>query len=178
MKLEYAQMIARQVQEKLAPFCEKIEIAGSIRRRRPWVNDIDIVAIPSNQGQFVYQLQQLGSFKVSGGKLIRVTHRYNASEPLVELDIYIATPETWATLLLIRTGSREHNIYLCKRAISMDLRLHADGSGLFRLGGMVATKDAADGDREEIRIAGDTEESIFEALGLKYKRPEEREIKR
>jgi hypothetical protein len=60
----------------------------------------------------------------------------------------------------------------------MDLRLHADGSGLFRLGGMVATKDAADGDREEIRIAGDTEESIFEALGLKYKRPEEREIKR
>jgi len=56
------------------------------------------------------------------------------------------------------------------------MRLHADGSGLFRLGGMVATDDAADGDLEEIRIAGDTEASIFEALGLKYKEPWEREL--
>ena len=49
------------------------------------------------------------------------------------LDIYVATPETWATLLLIRTGSRAHNIKLCARARAMGMRLHADGSGLFRL---------------------------------------------
>ncbi len=86
----------------------------------------------------------------------------------------MATPETWATLLLVRTGSKEHNISLCKRALSMHMKLHADGSGLYRLGGMVATKGAADGSREEIMIAGDTEESIFDKLELKYKEPWER----
>ncbi len=166
MELEKAEIIGLSVIDKLKPYCDKIEIAGSIRRRRPFVNDIDIVAIPSNQGQFVYQLQQMGSFKVSGGKLIRVTHRYKASGPLVELDVYIATPETWATLLLIRTGSKEHNIYLCKRAKQRGYKLHADGSGLFQF---------VDCEGRESRVAGDTEESIFEELGLPYKRPEERE---
>ncbi|MDD5703860.1 MAG: hypothetical protein PHU23_17640 [Dehalococcoidales bacterium] len=169
MKLEQAEIIANQVKDKLSPYCEKVEIAGSIRRRRPWVNDIDIVAIPSNQGQFVYQLRQLGSIKLGGQKIIRVTR------PEIELDIYIATPETWATLLLIRTGSKRHNVYLCKLARYQGMKLHADGSGLFRLGGMRATKDAADGTFDETRIAGDTEGSIFEELGLKYKKPEDRE---
>lgn len=170
MELEKAQAIANQVKDKLASYCEKIEIAGSIRRRRPWVNDIDIVLIPKNQGQLAYQLQMLGRPKLGGMRIIRV----ELASGLM-LDVYIATPETFATLLLIRTGSKAHNIMLCKRALNMDMRLHADGSGLFRLGGLVATDDAADGDREETRIAGDTEASIFEALGMKYKDPEKRE---
>jgi DNA polymerase/3'-5' exonuclease PolX len=57
MELERAQIIANQVKEKLEPYCERIETAGSIRRRRPWVKDIDLVCIPKNQGQFVYQLR-------------------------------------------------------------------------------------------------------------------------
>lgn len=169
MELERALTVANRAIEKLKPYCDKIEIAGSIRRRRPFVHDIDLVCIPSNQGQFITQLRQLGPFRMGGGKLIRV------SNPGLELDVYIATPEIWATLLLIRTGSKAHNIKLCKLALNQSMRLHADGSGLFRLGGMVATDDAADGSQEETRIAGDTEESIFEALGLPFKRPEERE---
>ncbi len=169
MELERALGMANRAVEKLKPYCDKIEIAGSIRRRRPFVHDIDLVCIPSNQGQFITQLRQLGPFKVGGGKLIRVSNQ------ALELDVYIATLETWATLLLIRTGSARHNIMLCKLAQQKGMKLHADGSGLFRLGGMVATKDAADGSREEIRIAGDTEQSIFEALGMRYKKPEERE---
>jgi len=35
---------------------------------------------------------------------------------ILMLDVYIATPDAWATLLLIRTGSKEHNIRMCMRA--------------------------------------------------------------
>lgn len=155
MELTRARKIAEEVMQKLAPYCEKIEIAGSIRRCRPLVNDIDLVAIPSNQGHFAYQLHQLGHLKMDGQKIIRV------QMPEITLDVYVATPETWATLLLIRTGSKEHNIMMCSRAKRMSMKLHADGSGLFAPG--------------EQRVAGDTEESIFKALGLPYKEPGRRE---
>jgi DNA polymerase (family 10) len=169
MDLKKAQIIGLSVVDKLKPYCDRIEIAGSIRRKRPFVHDIDLVYIPSNQGQFVTILRQFGPFKMGGGKLIRVNY-----QP-IELDVYIAEPASWSTLLLIRTGSAKHNVMLCSKAKHMGMKLHADGSGLYRLGGMIATKDAADGRREEIRVAGDTEESIFEALEMKYKSPEERE---
>ncbi len=84
MELEKAQIIADQVKNKLAPFCERIEIAGSIRRRRPFVHDIDIVAIPGNQGQFITMLRDIGTFKIGGQKVIRVNH------PEIELDVYVA----------------------------------------------------------------------------------------
>jgi DNA polymerase (family 10) len=153
MNLLSALVAADFVKGELSPYCDRIEIAGSIRRKKPWVNDIDIVCIPNNQGGFVYQLQKLGRIKVSGQKLIR------CDLPNITLDIYIATPDIWATLLLIRTGSKEHNIKLCTLARQQGMHLHADGSGLTRNGD---------------RIAGDTEESIFASLGIPYKQPEER----
>lgn len=163
MRLDLAKKLADEVVAILRPYCDRIEIAGSIRRKKPGVNDIDIVLIPNNQGQIAYLLQSQGRVAMQGPKLIRV------SRPDIPLDVYIATPETWATLFLIRTGSKDHNIRLCARAKKMGMKLHADGSGLFRL--------SAQGCEyyDEVRIAGDTEESIFEALGLKYKRPEERD---
>jgi DNA polymerase (family 10) len=162
MELLRAQCIAEAVVALLKPFCERIEVGGSIRRRRPFVHDIDLVAIPSNQGQFVTKLMAMGRMKMGGQKVIRVTMAE------IELDVYVATPVTWATLLLIRTGSARHNVMLCSRAKSMGMKLHADGSGLFSISADCETI-------HESRIAGDTEESIFNALRLPYKRPEERE---
>ena len=106
---------------------------------------------------------------MGGQSIIRVDY-HGAS-----LDVYIAKPETWATLLLIRTGSSAHNVMLCKLARAKGMKLHADGSGLFRYVRMVATEGAVEGSLEEVRIVVDSEESIFAALGLKYKKPEERE---
>jgi DNA polymerase (family 10) len=167
MELKTAQVLAAKVIAEIEPFCERIEIAGSIRRRKPFVHDIDIVCIPENQGQFIEALKAMGKIEMGGEKLIRV------KLPSIDLDIYIASPSTWATLFLIRTGSKEHNIKLCSRAKSMGMKLHANGSGLFRLieqqsifGGLVPPA--------EERIAGDTEQSIFEALKLTYLEPEKR----
>ncbi|MBA7541791.1 hypothetical protein ES705_34107 [subsurface metagenome] len=96
----------------------------------------------------------MGPAKVSGQKILRVTVGD------VPVDIYVASEEIWATLLLIRTGSKESNIRLCTLAQKRGWRLAASGDGLF--------------DENGQRIAGDTEASIFEALGLAYQRPEER----
>lgn len=159
--LERAQKIAEAVVKRLSPYCKKaadgkvyIEVVGSIRRRRPWVNDIDLVLIPTDLWGLHHEIMGLGQVKLSGNKIIRVELGNT------KVDIYVASEETWATLLLIRTGSTANNIRLCSRAKERGWHLHADGSGLFN-------------DKGE-RVAGDTEISIYNALGLRYREPWER----
>lgn len=80
----------------------------------------------------------------------------------VKIDIYIAIPVDFATTLLIRTGSAENNIRLCMRATDLGMHLSASGAGLFN--------------SQFQRIAGDTEQSIYEALQLPYQEPMDREV--
>lgn len=157
MELERAQKVANEVVKRLAPYCSRIEVVGSIRRRKPQVRDVDIVLVPSDPGNLEHQILGLArpfQPKLSGEKLKRFN--YNG----VQVDLYFASPETWATLLLIRTGSKWNNIRLCSLAKKKGWRLAASGDGLFNELGE--------------RIAGDTEESIYKALELRYQRPEER----
>ena len=46
MSLSFAMMLAGKVVDELAPVCERIEIAGSIRRKKPTIGDVEIVCIP------------------------------------------------------------------------------------------------------------------------------------
>jgi len=152
--LERAQKIAEEVIKRLSPYCQRIEVAGSIRRKKPFVNDIDLVLIPNDLWNFRAELMKLGQLKMSGKKIMRLMVAD------VQVDIYIADEVTWATLLLIRTGSTENNIRLCNLAKKRGWRLAASGDGLFNEAGE--------------RIAGDTEESIYAALGVPWQQPEER----
>lgn len=154
----------------------RIQIAGSIRRRQPDVHDIDIVAIPAFQEE---EDQNLFGGKVRknlfDGKLSELClngylqlesngdkiKRFTIDEDTPQIDIYIADEDTWHTLLLIRTGSREHNIRLAIRARDLHMQLKADGSGLIAPGG------------ELLKVR--SEEEIFERLGLPYRSPEERD---
>ena len=154
MELERARKIAEEVVKRLAPHCSRIEVAGSIRRKAPNPKDIDLVLIPKDLWNLHGELMKLGQLKMSGKKIMRVM------VGSTQVDIYVAEPETWATLLLIRTGSKENNIRLCSRAKDMGWHLAASGDGLFNEKGE--------------RIAGDSEESIYGVLGLPYQRPEER----
>ena len=158
MKLDIAERIAQEIITKMEPYCHKIAVAGSIRRKKPEPRDIDIVALPSDPWNLKTVIQGLGIIKAGGERLIRVTMPgYSGG---VQVDIYLADPETWATLLLIRTGSAESNIQLCSFAKSKGWHLAASGLGLFNENGE--------------RVAGDTEKSIYQALGLPYRRPEDR----
>jgi len=154
MELEKAKVIADIVVKTIAPYCEQIEVAGSIRRQKAFVNDIDLVVIPRDRWNLDLALGRMGNYKMSGMKIARV------EMDSIPLDVYFATPETFATLLLIRTGSAENNIRLATLAKKRGWHMAASGDGLFNENGQ--------------RIAGDSEESIFKALGLPYQRPEER----
>jgi len=154
MELEKAKTIANEVIKRLSPYCSRIEIAGSVRRQKPVVKDIDIVLISSDSWNLSHEVMGLGPSRVSGDKLKRIS--YNG----VQVDLYYASQGTWATLLLIRTGSKENNIRLATLAKKRGWHLAANGDGLFNDKGQ--------------RIAGDSEESIYQALGLPYQQPWER----
>ncbi|MBA7573030.1 hypothetical protein ES708_14819 [subsurface metagenome] len=154
MELEKAKVIADTVVKVLEPYCDRVVVAGSIRRQKPTVRDIDLVVIARDRQNLDSALMRMGNYKMSGMKIARI------EMDSIPLDIYFATPETFATLLLIRTGSVESNIRLATRAKKRGWRLAASGGGLLN-------------ERGE-KVAGDSEESIYEALGLPYQRPEER----
>ena len=157
MELERAQKIANIVLCRLAPYCKRIEVAGSIRRRKPFPRDIDLVLIPSDPWNLEHEIRELArpfTPKLSGEKL----KRFNYND--TQIDLYFADEKTWATLLLIRTGSAENNIRLATLAKKKGWRLAASGDGLFNETGE--------------RIAGDTERSIYEALELPWQEPWER----
>ncbi|KKM23407.1 hypothetical protein LCGC14_1615530 [marine sediment metagenome] len=155
MELENALVIANEVVDKVKPFCKKVMIAGSIRRKRRHVNDVDIVLIPGDAWHLYEVIQKLKESQIAAGsKIERFIYKS------LNIDLYYATSTNWATLLLIRTGSKENNRRLCGIAKAKDWHLFADGMGLM--------------DENNDRIAGDTEESIYEALGLPYQEPEER----
>ncbi|MBA7683853.1 DNA polymerase/3'-5' exonuclease PolX [subsurface metagenome] len=153
--LERAEKIANEVVKRLSPYCQKIEVAGSVRRRKPWVNDVDLVLVPSDLWNLHHEIMGMGQMRMSGNKIMRVVVGNT------QVDIYVASEETFATLLLIRTGSAENNIRLATLAKKRGWHLAASGDGLFNENGE--------------RIAGDSERSIFEALGLKYREPWERD---
>lgn len=46
LTLEHAQRVAEEIRRWMAPHCEKVEVAGSTRRRKPEIGDIEIVAVP------------------------------------------------------------------------------------------------------------------------------------
>jgi len=154
--LERAEKTAEAILTKLSPHCQRIAIAGSVRRKVKQVNDIDFVLIPADPWRLNQELLALGlgRSKASGSKIMRI--EVNG----IQVDFYFASEETWATLLLIRTGSKENNIRLCSIAKRRGWHLAASGDGLFNENGE--------------RIAGDSEESVYAMLGLSFQPPERR----
>ena len=168
MLLEKADKLAGHVKEALAPFCDQIEIVGSVRRRRPVVNDLDLVCLP-----------KLGEFHALRARVLEKTYLVlDGAENLIvrqhvthfQIDIFVARPTerdlfqskpgNFGSLLICRTGSKEHNIYLVETAKRAGLRWNPyygvyDGHGHC--------------------IAAETEADIFRALGLDFIPPEKRE---
>lgn len=185
MKLHPAMTLAERIQWALGPLCQKCEIAGSIRRARPEVNDIDLVILP-RAGQ-IEQIkarcrQRCRVIRDGDQNFIVAIRQPDHSE--FQLDIFFAhggkadllepQPGNFGSLLLCRTGSKEHNIQIAQRAKAQDMKwnpyqgLLAGGSWEF------------DGQDSVYRggkiIASETEEQIFEALGMKWIAPAYREV--
>ena len=149
MKLEEAKKIAEEVFGELTEQCDKVIVVGSIRRKCAEVHDIDIVVIPKKPNLFD------GHGRIfSGGKKIIKFERSG-----IQVEIYVADEKTYEVLKLIRTGSKEHNIKLCRIARNQGYMLKADGTGLCWLDG---------------KVIDNTEAGILNKLLGRYVEPEGR----
>jgi len=112
--LSEAEAIANKLIAILAPYCERIEIAGSIRRKKPEVGDIEIVTIPKmfseNDlfGALMGRHSALDDFDYSQiGTLVKGGSRYKQIELTggISLDLFIVLPPAqWGVIFMIRTG--------------------------------------------------------------------------
>jgi len=174
--------IAEHFVRLIEPDCERVMVVGSVRRKRPVVHDIDVVAVPvvrllrrdswfgpitsenSLLHQTVDRLIHEGVLKVrlKSDGTASVGDRIALLEyEGVPTDLYYADTTTWGGLLQVRTGSTQFNIMLATHALRMGLKFHGDGTGI--------SKDGQ-------RIDDQTEPGIFAVLGMRYYTPEEREI--
>lgn len=142
--LNFAEKTVNELLPKLNPHFIRYQICGSIRRKKPTVGDIDIVAIPKSEYNFgeenlsnlisrldpegneiAKSLGKSGTRRFLNGSLIK---RFKFKG--ISIDIYLADENTFGTLTLIRTGSKEHNIKLTGIARRKGMKLFASGKGL------------------------------------------------
>ena len=103
--------IANKYLELLRPHCDRIEIAGSIRRKKPEVKDIEIVCIPKpyETGLFESGIAMVVNTleKVKGELPCKYTQRILPEG--IKLDLFFAEYGNWGLIYAIRTGSAEYS---------------------------------------------------------------------
>lgn len=163
-KMPYAQALqrARELVAQLKPACERIEIAGSLRRRRSEVGDIELVAIPRpdlfGNSQIDHRLLELGLKPLINGPKQK---KLDLGD--IQVDLFLCTSETWGVIFALRTGSAEFSKWLVtKRAYGGACPSYLD----FR-DGRIWRGDSSQSTPEE----GD----VFELLGVCWVSPPDRE---
>jgi DNA polymerase (family 10) len=145
---------------KKIPGVQKAELAGSLRRKKETIGDIDIVIVAAakNRKRIVasfIRLPQVETVLAKGATKVSVLLHYKN----VQVDIRLVHDYEFGAAMLYFTGSREHTIKL--RTIARERGYKINEYGLF---------DAASGKR----LAGKTEDEIYNFLHLKYIPPEQR----
>jgi DNA polymerase/3'-5' exonuclease PolX len=172
LPLNEARMIAERVVAGLEFQCFQISIAGSIRRERPTIGDIEIVCVPkpydasplfqSGIATVVNQWE-----KIRGELPCRYTQRILPEG--MKLDLFMVDPEGYGLQLAIRTGSDNWCRGVLARAWvragfrSKDglLRRVVNNNGVYSLGSVVPTR---------------TERELFEIIDLPWVEPVDREF--
>ncbi len=143
--------LSKEVVRKVRPYCRKIEVVGSIRRKEKNPVDIDIVAIPKNLDKFMDFLKKKDFKFLQGGKE-KSRWRYRG----VNVEFYYSTLKSWGATLMA---------YSSKFGAGIGLRVVAKKKG-FKLDqyGLFSRKTGK-------MVAGRTERGIYRALGRPYKEP-------
>jgi len=135
---------------------QKIAIAGSVRRRKETIGDIDILVVSKNPKKIMdFFVSQPGIVKIWGNGLKKSSVKMKAG---FDIDIRVVPEKSYGAALQYFSGSKEHNIALRKIALEKGLKLNE--YGVFR---------------NNKYIAGKTEESVYKMLGLQWIYPEIRE---
>jgi len=151
------------------PCVRAIEIAGSIRRMKETVHDIDMLAVSENPKALMDYFVSLPTIVEIYAK--GITKSSVRLESGIDVDLRVVPSESWGAALNYFTGSKEHNVALREIAISKGWKLNE--YGLFKIAGQRGPKRGTA--HKEIMIAGKTEEELYEKLGMDYIEPEMRE---
>jgi DNA polymerase (family 10) len=189
--LEEAERHAVAIRELLAPAAERIEIAGSIRRRRPDVGDIELVAIPKFEdepeglwgegqrrnlmAQRVAELKETGELEpalkpAEGEHYARLWY----APAGIQLDLFMVhNPAQWGLLLAIRTGSADFSSWLVTHARRQGFHV---ADGWLRAG--LADHDSDKSPCQHQQLPTYDEGQLFEWLGLPAIPPDQRNGRR
>ena len=161
MEYERAYNIAWAVKSLLIPHCHQVEIAGSIRRKKAEVKDIEIVAIPNpyETGLFESGIATIVNMwdKVKGYLPCKYTQRMLPEG--IKLDLFFATPENWGLIYAMRTGSAEYSHKVLGSAWK--------AAGYTSVGGILT--------HDGVPVPTRSEEELFELIGVDWVEPEFRE---
>jgi len=150
--------LAREIESHLRQVAgvEKVAIAGSLRRRRETIGDMDFLAVAADPKAVIAAFAALPD--------VVEVHASGSTKSSVRLaigmdaDLRVVPAESFGAALQYFTGSKEHGVACRKIAIEKGLKLNE--YGVFR---------------RARRIAGRTEEEVYRALGLPWIAPELRE---
>ena len=186
----FAMHVAERIVGELGNFCERIEIAGSVRRRRESVKDIEVLAVPrffavpkdmlgnpvgaAADYLTVYPEAQIkGTLSPWSFRLSKAGHPafgplnkllvYKAATPQcpeIAVDVFTGTAANWGRDLWVRTGPAAWNTACAARAQSLGMRMHAYGPAAFT--------------REGLPVTCPTEEAFARMLRLELPKPEDR----
>jgi DNA polymerase/3'-5' exonuclease PolX len=153
-----AWVIAEDLRDRLrssAPV-DQLVVAGSLRRRRETVGDLDLLATSHEPAAvFAKFLALPGIREVRSRGDTKSTVLYG---PGIQVDLRVVEPESFGAALQYFTGSKDHNVRL--RTLARDRGLRINEYGVYR---------------DSERIAGRTEEEVYATLGLPLIPPEIRE---
>jgi DNA polymerase/3'-5' exonuclease PolX len=195
ISIEIARHVALGLLEALSPVCARIEVAGSIRRRMPWIGDIELVAIPRyreepsllpDEPTRIDALDELVTKLVADGDLgkrLDAKGRPRFGPKLkyltyqdVAVDLFSVRAETWGVQFTLRTGPADYSHQL----VTHQGKSFRDFTGRLRPGLLPRHLLVRDG---QLQLEGvglgapiptPTEESFFEAIGEPWIPPEER----
>ncbi len=141
------------------PAVRRIEAAGSYRRARETVGDLDFLAVADDAKK---AMDHFGAFGGIAGVLARGTTKMSVRLTSgLQVDLRVVAEESFGAALQYFTGSKAHNIVLRGRAKAAGLKINE--YGVFR------------GERQ---VAGRTEQDVYAALDLPWIPPELREARR
>ncbi|MFE0916428.1 DNA polymerase/3'-5' exonuclease PolX [Streptomyces nigra] len=140
------------------PGCERCAYAGSLRRARETIGDVDILAAATEPGPVMRAFTALPDVRevVAGGD--KKTSVRTAQG--LQVDLRVVPPDAWGAAMQYFTGSKAHNIRVRELAVRQKLKLSE--YGLF---------DVESG----VRIVSETEEEVYARLGLPWIPPPLRE---
>jgi len=154
--LNVAMNTATEIIAALAGHTERVTYAGSLRRMRETIGDVDILATAPTEGQ---ASELMNVFRgLSGEVIVSGPAKTSIRSGNLQADLRVVRPGAWGAALQYFTGSQAHNVAVRQIAIKNGLKLSE--YGLFR--------------NEEI-IASATEEDVYAALSMQWMPPPVRE---